>query len=104
MYDMYPWDSDSQGDYPPEPLRSWRDPNPRKTSRKTSPETSPETSSAQALQTALDRRDNGGDAAAPHAAAAASHAAAVDGPARGSHPAAGGGIWPPKEGRGGTRI
>lgn len=61
MYDMYPWDSDSQGDYPPEPLRSWRDPNPRETSRETSP--------AQAVQTALDRRDNGGDAAAMHAAA-----------------------------------
>jgi hypothetical protein len=61
VYDMYPWDSDSQGDYPPEPLRSWRDPNPRETSRETSP--------AQAVQTALDRRDNGGDAAAAHAAA-----------------------------------
>ncbi len=60
MYDMYPWDSDSQGDYPPEPLRSWRDPNPRETSR--------ETSAAQAVQTALDRRDNGGDAAGTHAA------------------------------------
>jgi hypothetical protein len=57
---MYPWDSDSQGDYPPEPLRSWRDPNPRETSR--------ETSAAQAVQTALDRRDNGGDAAGTHAA------------------------------------
>ena len=56
MYDMYPWDSDSQGDYPPEPLRSWRHPNPR------------DTSPAQAVQTALDRRDNGGDAAAAHAA------------------------------------
>ena len=67
MYDMYPWDSDSQGDYPPEPLRSWRHPNPR--------DTSPETSPAQAVQTALDRRDNGGDAAASHAAAAASHRA-----------------------------
>lgn len=65
MYDMYPWDSDSQGDYPPEPLRSWRHPNPR------------ETSPAQAVQTALDRRDNGGDAAASRAAAAASHNAAA---------------------------
>ena len=65
MYDMYPWDSDSQGDYPPEPLRSWRDPNPRDTPREPSP--------AQAVQTALDRRDNGGDAAGAHAAAAASH-------------------------------
>ena len=76
MYDMYPWDSDSQGDYPPEPLRSWRDPNPRDTSRDTSRETSP----AQAVQTALDRRDNGGDAAAAHAAgthAAATHAVAA---------------------------
>jgi hypothetical protein len=67
VYDMYPWDSDSQGDYPPEPLRSWRDPNPRDTPRETSRETSP----AQAVQTALDRRDNGGDAAAAHADAAA---------------------------------
>jgi hypothetical protein len=62
VYDMYPWDSDSQGDYPPEPLRSWRHPNPRDTSRDTSRETSP----AQAVQTALDRRDNGGAAAAAH--------------------------------------
>ena len=72
MYDMYPWDSDSQGDYPPEPLRSWRDPNPR--------ETSPVTSPAQAVQTALDRRDNGGDAAGTHAAsthAASTHAAST---------------------------
>jgi len=69
VYDMYPWDSDSQGDYPPEPLRSWRDPNPGKTSRETSP--------AEAVQTALDRRDNGGDAAGTHAAAAASHHAAA---------------------------
>ena len=65
MYDMYPWDSASQGDYPPEPLRSWRDPNPRKTSRDTSRTTSRETSPAQAVQTALDRRDNGGDATPP---------------------------------------
>jgi hypothetical protein len=49
VYDMYPWDSASQGDYPPEPLRSWRDPSPR------------EDSPAQAVQVALDRRDNGGD-------------------------------------------
>jgi hypothetical protein len=78
VYDMYPWDSDSQGDYPPEPLRSWRDPNPRDTPRNTPRETSRETSPAQAVQTALDRRDNGGDAAGTRAAgtraaAAASH-------------------------------
>ena len=54
MYDMYPWDSASQGDYPPEPLRSWRN---------SSPATPRETSPAQAVQIALDRRDNGGDAA-----------------------------------------
>jgi hypothetical protein len=54
VYDMYPWDAASQGDYPPEPLRSWRDPSPR--------ETSP-AEFAQAVQVALDRRDNGGDAA-----------------------------------------
>jgi hypothetical protein len=52
MYDMYPWDSASQGDYPPKPLRSWRAPAQE------------ETSPAQAVQTALDRRDNGGDAVA----------------------------------------
>ena len=63
MYDMYPWDSASQGDYPPEPMRSRRAQKTR------------ETSPAQAVQIALDRRDNGGDAAAPHAAAASTHAA-----------------------------
>jgi hypothetical protein len=51
VYDMYPWDSASQGDYPPEPLRSWKAPAPV------------EASPAQAVQVALDRRDNGGDAA-----------------------------------------
>ena len=68
MYDMYPWDSASQGDYPPEPLRSRRS---QKSARKTR-----ETSPARAVQIALDRRDNGGDAAAagPHTAAPAPHA------------------------------
>ena len=70
MYDMYPWDSASQGDYPPEPLRSRR---AQKNAQKTR-----ETSPARAVQIALDRRDNGGDAAAPasHAGAPASHAGA----------------------------
>ena len=68
MYDMYPWDSASQGDYPPEPLRSRRAQKTR------------ETSPARAVQIALDRRDNGGDAAGAHTAAAP-HAAAS--PARG---------------------
>jgi len=52
MYDMYPWDSDSHGDYPPRPLRSWR--NPSRKNRDKTP--------AQAVQVALDRRDNGGAA------------------------------------------
>jgi hypothetical protein len=52
VYDMYPWDSASQGDYPPGPLRSRREP---------STETPLETRPAQAVQVALDRRDNGGD-------------------------------------------
>ena len=65
MYDMYPWDSASQGDYPPEPMRSRRGPKTR------------ETSPARAVQIALDRRDNGGDPAAPPAAAP---------PAAGAHP------------------
>jgi len=55
VYDMYPWDSvsqASQGDYPPEPLRSRRAP---------SPETPLQACPAQAVQVALDRRDNGGD-------------------------------------------
>ena len=66
MYDMYPWDSASQGDYPPEPMRSRRAQKTR------------ETSPSRAVQIALDRRDNGGDAAAPasHAGAPASHAGA----------------------------
>jgi hypothetical protein len=55
MYDMYPWDSASQGDYPPGPLRSRRTPSPK---------TPLETSPARAVQVALDRRDNGGDAEA----------------------------------------
>jgi len=67
VYDMYPWDSASQGDYPPEPMRSRRAQKTR------------ETSPARAVQIALDRRDNGGDAsaAAPHAPAAAPHASAA---------------------------
>jgi hypothetical protein len=67
VYDMYPWDSASQGDYPPEPMRSRRAQKTR------------ETSPARAVQMALDRRDNGGDAAAaaPHPAAVAPHATAA---------------------------
>ena len=68
MYDMYPWDSASQGDYPPSPLRSRKTPAPK---------TRPETTPARAVQVALDRRDNGGDAvamAAPPPARAATRA------------------------------
>ena len=65
MYDMYPWDSASQGDYPPEPMRSRR-------AQKTL-----ETSPARAVQIALDRRDNGGDAAAAVPPAAAAPAASA---------------------------
>ena len=59
MYDMYPWDAASQGDYPPSPLRSRRDPSLK------TPKTPLETSPARAVQVALDRRDNGGDAQGP---------------------------------------
>ena len=77
MYDMYPWDSASQGDYPPEPLRSRRSQKSAQKTRETSP--------ARAVQIALDRRDNGGDAAAagPLTAAPAPHAAAL--PAASAH-------------------
>ena len=57
MYDMYPWDSAGP---------AGRTPKPSGTSR--SPEGSPPpgmSRAAQAVQAALDRRDNGGDAAAP---------------------------------------
>jgi hypothetical protein len=91
MYDMYPWDSTSQGEYPPQPLRSWRNPSrqaprPRDGS---APNGSAANSSAahagaanggaahardispaQAIQIALDRRDNGGDASPAPAATA----------------------------------
>ena len=64
MYDMYPWDSASQGDYPPEPLRSRRDPDAK-------PARAPFAASpARAVQVALDRRDNGGDAQGPAGLAA----------------------------------
>ena len=52
MYDMYPWDSANQGDYPPEPLRSRRDHAPKPPAA---------ASPARAVQVALDRRDNGGE-------------------------------------------
>ena len=68
MYDMYPWDSASQGDYPPQPLRSWRNPARKaataaKAATVAQAPTPPhDISPAQAVQVALDRRDNGGDA------------------------------------------
>ena len=91
MYDMYPWDSAGQGEYPPQPLRSVRNParNPDRRAPKPrdgsalGPTASGPTASgrravngpardispAQAVQTALDRRDNGGEGhPASHAA------------------------------------
>jgi hypothetical protein len=78
MYDMYPWDSANQGEYPPRPLRSVK--NSRQAAKATSTATATATASAaarrdfspaQAVQFALDRRDNGGEAeqAAPAPAA-----------------------------------
>ena len=91
MYDMYPWDSAGQGEYPPQPLRSVR--NPARNPARRAPEPRNGTASdrsasdrtardgrafnghardispAQALQIALDRRDNGGEGhPASHAA------------------------------------
>jgi hypothetical protein len=101
MYDMYPWDSAGQGEYPPQPLRSVRNParNPARRAPKprngsaldrtaAGPSASDSRASdsravnsravnghardispAQAVQIALDRRDNGGEGhPASHAA------------------------------------
>ena len=82
MYDMYPWDSASQGDYPPSPLRSWRNPSRKPRDSKSRDTASRDTGSrdtgsrardispAQAVQVALDRRDNGGEARAATSPAA----------------------------------
>jgi hypothetical protein len=95
MYDMYPWDSASQGEYPPQPLRSVRNParrapKPRNGSTRdgSAPNGSASNGSAlngharditpaQAVQIALDRRDNGGDAATPPAVRPALEAATL---------------------------
>ena len=68
MYDMYPWDSADQGDYPPTPLRSWRDPSAE------APVRAVQAAPARAVQAALDRSDNGGHVAAGPAQPAASPA------------------------------
>jgi len=71
VYDMYPWNDESagRGDDPPIPPRSWGDPSPQtplggdpspRTSLGRDP--SPQTPFVRAVQVALDRRDNGGDA------------------------------------------
>jgi hypothetical protein len=61
MYDMYPWDSASQGDYPPRPLRSVK--NSRKAAKTTrAAGARRDFSPVRAVQIALDRRDNGGEA------------------------------------------
>jgi hypothetical protein len=111
MYDMYPWDSASQGEYPPQPLRSVRNParraprprdgsapsgsarngsarNGSATSGSAGNGTAPsgkalngharDITPAQAVQAALDRRDNGGEARpASQAARPASQAATL---------------------------
>jgi hypothetical protein len=90
MYDMYPWDSASQGDYPPQALRSVRNPARRapKPRNGSAPNSSAPNGSAlnghardvtpaQAVQIALDRRDNGGDAATPPAVQPAIQAATL---------------------------
>ena len=64
MYDMYPWDSASQGDYPPQPLRSVRNPArraPKPRDGAASNGQARDVTPAQAVQAALDRRDNGGE-------------------------------------------
>ena len=95
MYDMYPWDSASQGEYPPQPLRSVRTPArraPKPRNGSTLDGSAPNGSAsngsalngharditpAQAVQIALDRRDNGGDAATPPAVRPALQAATL---------------------------
>ena len=76
MYDMYPWNSAGRGDDPPRPPRDWGEPSPQTPlgggpspqtplGGEASPQTPLETPLAQtpleAVQIALDRRDNGGD-------------------------------------------
>ena len=88
MYDMYPWDSTSQGEYPPQPLRSWRNPSrkaprPRDGSaRNGSAANASDISPARAIQIALDRRDNGGDAGPATATARTATTAATSPAAR----------------------
>ena len=72
MYDMYPWDSTSQGDYPPRPMRSVK--NPRQAAKAAQATARHDFSPAQAVQIALDRRDNGGEAEQAAPAPAASQA------------------------------
>jgi hypothetical protein len=68
MYDMYPWDSAGQGEYPPQPLRSVRNPSRNPARRAPKPRNGSaldgharDITPAQAVQAALDRRDNGGE-------------------------------------------
>ena len=68
MYDMYPWDSAGPGGRTPEhagtPRRHGDPPSPRRHADAPSPRTPlAQAEGAQAVQVALDRRDNGGDAA-----------------------------------------
>lgn len=72
MYDMYPWDSASQGDYPPRPMRSVK--NSRQATEAAKATARHDFSPAQAVQIALDRRDNGGEAEQAATVPAASQA------------------------------
>jgi hypothetical protein len=78
VYDMYPWD-----DRPASPAGS-ASPAHAAPAR-TAPAPRAADGARAALQVALDRRDNGGDAAAAHDAAAAADTAAVAGPVAAAH-------------------
>jgi hypothetical protein len=60
VYDMYPWNSADPGGDPPRPPRDWGDPSPQ---APVGGDQAPQTP-LDAVQFALDRRDNGGDAVA----------------------------------------
>jgi hypothetical protein len=68
VYDMYPWDARADGPRTPAPRNSPDSGN--------GSESTPQDPATAAVQVALDRRDNGGDAAPAKAPAAANHAAA----------------------------
>jgi hypothetical protein len=66
VYDMYPWDSASSGGRRPQAPHETRHEAPAASGEAaaTRRKASPPARATQAVQVALDRRDNGGDAAA----------------------------------------